>query len=511
MPGVVDEGLQTERATDRTMESPIIAHLPRGYRMDRQLGVIYEAAIGPSDDLTRIDGIRTREAVLLNQLGIYYFGQVALWRHREISAIAGELQVPVARIIDESWMEQARELCARPAVVQESDIPMGILRTVSLLACALLAGFLLVYLLGDRRNEPLSGVLSADITTLKVPADSRMTAVQVRAGQEVFSGQPLLTLEKIEHLRIIEDQERIVRDIEQELQKAEALASIDLEWRTRDLERELTSVAARLEDHQLSVRPGRQPDELRRTAERSAISPIASQRLLATDRIVVRPGGMLFFGASGQSGGLAAAGGSSSALVPTPGLTRTAELPRDGVMLDAALAAEPDPELSALTQERDRLIALRSALPKTIREALGIPAIKERQGAAVTQLETMKSVSREVHVTAPVYGVVGQVRFQPGDKMESGEVLVRILHTDRRYVIVNLPTRRVHEMKTGDQVELVFPGNQLFRGQVAEVPVLAETRSQTGETLAVVRITPVGRLWPADVPVGSQVDVISLQ
>ena len=54
----------------------------------------------------------------------------------------------------------------------------------------------------------------------------------------------------------------------------------------------------------------------------------------------------------------------------------------------------------------------------------------------------MKSASREVNVTSPVYGTVGQVRYREGDDMQAGEIMLRILHTDRRYVTAYLPTRR---------------------------------------------------------------------
>jgi hypothetical protein len=45
---------------------------------------------------------------------------------------------------------------------------------------------------------------------------------------------------------------------------------------------------------------------------------------------------------------------------------------------------------------------------------------------------------------------------------------------------------------------------------VIDVPMLAESAEHSGDTMAAVRIEPIGRLWPM-VPVGSQVDVISLK
>jgi multidrug resistance efflux pump len=173
-------------------------------------------------------------------------------------------------------------------------------------------------------------------------------------------------------------------------------------------------------------------------------------------------------------------------------------------------AAPVDEQSQKLQSEETRLLSLREALPSTVNEAMGVTSLQEQLNDATSHLETMKSVSREIHVNAPVYGVVGQVRYRQGDDLPNGEIMVRILHTDRRYIMVHLPTRRVTEMQAGHEVELMFPGNQEFRGQIVDVPMLADTTGSSGDTLAAVRIEPVGRLWPM-IPVGSQVDVVSLR
>lgn len=499
---------------DGTMESPIIAKLPRGHRMDRQFGIVYDVAPSQADDLTLIDGIRTREAVLLNQRGIYLFGQIALWRHREIVEISGELQIPVSRIVDEGWMEQARSLSHPVPTGSAYDLPASAFRTISLLVCALLVGVFTIYMLGRHRNQPLTGVLSADITSIRVPAPSRLTAVHVKAGQEVFSGQPLLTLEKLEHLSMLEDQERTVRKLTQELKRAEAQAKIEAEWRTSELDRELTDVRL-----QIAQRKSPALYQQARTTDASnsrrgtRISPVSAQATLASLPAKARAGGLMFFSGSGQA--------SPTPIVPALQSVpvRTAMAPREDVVSDSptmdlvpapAEAAPVDEQSQKLHSEETRLLTLREALPSTVNEAMGVTSLKEQLDDASTHLETMKSVSREIHVNAPVYGVVGQVRYRQGDDLPNGEIMVRILHTDRRYIMVHLPTRRVTEMQAGQEVELMFPGNQEFRGQIVDVPMLADTTGSSGDTLAAVRIEPVGRLWPM-IPVGSQVDVVSLR
>ena len=494
--------------TDGPMESPIIATMPRGHRMDRSFGVVYDSVPEYADDLTQVNSIRTREAVSLNQLGIYFLGQIALWRHREMSAIAEELQIPMARIIDEAWTEQARNLCRLTTSRPTSSLPASALRTVSLLACALLIGFFTIYLFGQRRNQPLTGVLSADITTIRVPAASRLTHIQIKAGEEVFSGQPLLTLEKLEHVAFIAAQEAVVRDLERELKRVEAQAAIELEWRTRDLDRELSNVRQRMATRELDgTTASRAPDgrQNRPTGSVPIRSVSSSHTPPPKPAPRRRSGGIIFFsGATDQSSHV-------------PGRTdepavretvRVAERSHSSVVSDSVAVSEPDPVLESLRSEQVRLESVRASLPATVNEAAGVTNMKAQYMDARKQLESMMTVSREVNVTSPVYGTVGQVRYREGDDMQAGEVMLRILHTDRRYVTAYLPTRRVYEMRPGQEVELRFPGNEQFQGQVVDIPMEADVTGISGDTLAAVRIEPIGRLWP-NVPVGTQIDVIS--
>ncbi len=490
------------------MESPIIAKLPRGHHMDRRFGVVYSSAPELSDDLTEIDGVRTREAVMLNQLGIYFWGQIALWRHRETAAVAEELQIPVARIIDERWTEQTKELCRIETPRQSSTLPASVFRTISLLICALLVGFFTVYLMGNRHNQPLTGILSADITTIRVPVASRLTSVQIKAGEEVFSGQPLLTLEKLEHLAFIENQERLVRELERELKRVEAQAAIELECRTRDLDKELSNVRQRIAAAEMNgTTASRNSEDNSNLAKGGvpvrSVSSSNNSKQQATPR--GRAGGIIFF--SGASG--------TSTPIPQPTeiatateTVRTAELPRNTVVSDSVVTMAGNNLVDTLQSERTRLEAVRVALPGMVNEAAGAATIQAHYADAAKQLEAMKNVSREVNVTSPVYGTVGQVRYRKGDDMQAGEIMLRILHTDRRYVTAYLPTRRVYEMQVGQQVDLRFPGDEAFAGQVVDVPMLADLTGNSGDTLTAVRIEQIGQLWP-NVPVGSQIDVIS--
>lgn len=523
------------------MESPIIAQLPRGHRMDRQFGVVYDITPERSDDLTLIDGIRTREVVMLNQLGIYLFGQIALWRQREVVAIAAELQVPESRIISEGWMDQAYAFCRRERRPLKADLPASVSRTVTLLVCGLMVGFLAIYFLKQQRNETLTGVLSADVTSVCVPSPARLTEVRVKPGDEVFSGQPLLTLEKLEHLELIAAQEKLVQNLQWEMRRIEALTAIEVDWRARDLDREITRLQTQIVQHESATRQ-RIQEALAEKARNEAAEPLltAEATTQATDkskqgvRLVSatgyrkRPGGLMFFSASAKEPQrmIAATPVPTTAPAPVPEAisepviedvpkplaepesVRVAMAPESTSVFDQPMPLTEDPLVVSWRNEQIRLESLKVEMPETMKQALGVAALEMHYQEASEHLEKMKAASREVQVTAPVYGVVGQVRYAQGDQLPQGDVMLRILHAER-YIVVNLPTRRIHEMQMGREVELVFPGDEEYRGRVADVPIMAEA-DQRGDTHAVVRIERVGRVWPT-LPVGSHVDVISLQ
>ena len=272
------------------------------------------------------------------------------------------------------------------------------------------------------------------------------------------------------------------------------------------------------EVHQDSRLPSRTADvqELPEpvVASRSGRTRLASVSTSSVPVKADRPrqaGGILFFsGASGKSTigtGLAEV---ESDLPPRPVPTLIAQA-RPRAVSEPATATVPTPvPRTALAENLEarlqRLEALRSILPDQVRQAAGIEHMRSRFQDESARLEEMKQVSRELSITSPGYGVVGQVRFREGDNLPEGEVMLKILHTDRRYVVVYVPTRRVNELQPGSEVSLTFPGGQGYRGAVTDLPMLAETVTSTGESLVTVRIEPVGRLWP-HVPIGSQVDV----
>ena len=177
------------------------------------------------------------------------------------------------------------------------------------------------------------------------------------------------------------------------------------------------------------------------------------------------------------------------------------------------MASEPSGEGTLISESQSVELRLRKleehrqVLPLQVRRAAGLESIRVQYDEAAQRLADMEALSRDVSVISPSYGKVGQVRYKQGDTMSPGEIMLKILHTDRRYVLLHVPTGRVNEVHLGTSVDLLFPGNEKYQGKVVNVPMLAESQIPDGQSLASVRVEPAGKLWP-EIPIGSQIDVI---
>ena len=473
--------------------------LPPKFRIDRWLGAVYLKQPATADDLTLIHGIGRREAVALNRLGVYFLAQIAQWHDRHIAAFAAEMGMSPSAICQEQWVEQALEIISMPVAspTLASPLPAPGPRTAAVLIGALLIGCLTVYWLNHQSAQPMPGVLAADISSVRVPENSRLLATHVSSGDEVFSGQTLLTVEKLEHLETIGLQKHRVHELQEKLRRTKALVSLDLEWRTRELERELSEVRSRAEFIQeLAPRTRNKPRESGETAQDNRIRPVSRGRSVARR------------GHRGVNALLFISGHSDLSTLET----RTALIPRhtysDVVPLFGARSDDRiRMEARNLELRLARLEKQKAALPNQVRVAAGLESLKLQYSDASRRLEQMKTLSQEVAVLCPAYGTVGQIHYREGDRMSEGEVMLRILHTDRRYVIVHAPTRRLTELQPGTEVGLHFPGDEGHTGLVTNIPMLADSRAGNGESLVSVRVDPVGRHWP-ELPVGSRIHIV---
>lgn len=511
---------------DGRLNSPVRSELPRGYRVHRHLGVVYDDVPPGAQDLTAIQGVNTRNAVALNRLGIYTWAQIALWSHHEVAAVAQELQLSPVQIMEQQWVEQARRLGEPAPTLHFTDhLPASWLRTAGLLACAMLFGFLMVSLLSRRGMPPLQGVLSAEITSLRVPVASRLVTAHVEPGDEVYSGEVLLTLEKLRHLEVIEQQQLEVRRLEQQLKHAEARARLDIDLQSSEIDRQLFELRTRMTEAETGA-----PETVRVANPVADTTPPAAavrHRQVSASRTAesesaneaVAPGILFFNGPSGPDSELIGEmfRPRKAASVPSEVPQRTAEAPgrdsardsaRDSTRSTEARTASAAATTAAIASRIRRLEELQDLLPERIRMAAGLDQLKLQLEEEVCVLSEMQAASREIPVVAPAYGVVGQLRCRVGDSLQPGDVLVKVLHTERRFVVVRVPTDQIGSLQAGSRVRLGFPDSHRYTGVVSDVPLMAtESHTADGRSVATVRVEPAGRLWP-QLPIGSHVEVV---
>jgi len=94
-------------------------------KADDRANLLVEAAFGPADDLELIDGVGPMLASLLNDIGVYYFWQVAEWTSEEIDWVESKLKHFRGRIRRDDWVGHARELAAAPAAAKR-PAPQGL-------------------------------------------------------------------------------------------------------------------------------------------------------------------------------------------------------------------------------------------------------------------------------------------------------------------------------------------------------------------------------------------------
>lgn len=78
-------------------------------------------AFGPADDLERISGVGPMLSDLLNDVGVYYFWQIAEWSPEDVEYVDDQLQHFRGRIERDDWVGQAKVFAAEQATANRPD------------------------------------------------------------------------------------------------------------------------------------------------------------------------------------------------------------------------------------------------------------------------------------------------------------------------------------------------------------------------------------------------------
>lgn len=91
------------------------------HREGDEANLLTHAAFGDSDDLEQIVGVGPMLNDLLNDVGVYYFWQVAEWSSQDVAYVDGKLNHFKGRIERDDWVGQARQLAALPTSAKRPE------------------------------------------------------------------------------------------------------------------------------------------------------------------------------------------------------------------------------------------------------------------------------------------------------------------------------------------------------------------------------------------------------
>ncbi|MEO0983863.1 MAG: hypothetical protein AAFX03_14560 [Pseudomonadota bacterium] len=94
-------------------------------RQDDKANLLQSAAFGAADDLEQISGVGPMLRELLNEIGVYYYWQIAEWTADEVAWVDGQLMHFRGRIERDNWVGQAVNLAALPNAAKRPRAPGG--------------------------------------------------------------------------------------------------------------------------------------------------------------------------------------------------------------------------------------------------------------------------------------------------------------------------------------------------------------------------------------------------
>jgi predicted flap endonuclease-1-like 5' DNA nuclease len=83
-------------------------------RPDDQANLLVEPAFGQPDDLEQIGGVGPMLEALLNEIGVFYYWQIAEWTAEDVAWVEAKLMHFRGRILRDDWVGRTRILAAGP-------------------------------------------------------------------------------------------------------------------------------------------------------------------------------------------------------------------------------------------------------------------------------------------------------------------------------------------------------------------------------------------------------------
>jgi len=328
------------------------------------------------------------------------------------------------------------------------------------------------------------GNLSAVARTVTSNGHHRIVKYLVQEGETVNQGSPLVVLiDPTVEQRHLEAKQRIGQ-LEVELAQAIARTEVEQQWRREELEREIFETQLKSSLY------------LQRKMSQ-AVEHIARQEMM--ELMKQRPTDEVPLGEVIQI------------RRDAPPLDDRQQMESLLKIHEAKNAMEVAETQVELCDERiEELKKLQQELPEMLRESMGVNVVEQQLADARKNLEQLNSQRAEFTLLAESAGTIGNFKHQPGEFLHPEQDILEILDEEQRFLLVRVPTTDLHKFQREGIVELEFPGNELRKGRVVEIPpqaLPAESSPQGGcVTQVAVHVERTGQLWPS-VPFGTAVRV----
>ncbi|HET6424398.1 MAG TPA: hypothetical protein VFG20_11985 [Planctomycetaceae bacterium] len=336
--------------------------------------------------------------------------------------------------------------------------------------------------LSDRAQQPKpdsqKGTLLAKTTAISAGRTAKIAEILAPAGAEVIPGTPLLRLIDDQLAARITAKKRDVEAREVELQKMQAQAEVDLQWRQRELKSEAFQTQLKLAAL-TKEKINHQVEQLAWKEQLTTVSLDAGNESL-TDTLI-RP---------------------LSLVNEPPNPARLQLLLKEDAAASAVEAL--DVQIALCEARMSELKQLEESLTAKIRTSVGVDLAETRLKQSQEELTALEVQTSGLTIASDTYGRVGLWNKQIGDTIHAGETIVELHDQEQRFLALNIPSTLAGEYHPGVKLSLLFPGQERLAGVVDDVG--PQTLRNSDEPVVPVRITSVGRVWP-QLAIGTRVIV----
>jgi multidrug efflux pump subunit AcrA (membrane-fusion protein) len=385
-----------------------------------------------------------------------------------------------------------------PASANVPTPPASKRRIFAFATGALLAGVAVVIGLSRIGSERHAGYLRSATERVTAGRQARITKLLVKSGDAINPGTPLLILKDASLDATRANQQHALAALEAELRQAQAKASVEIADRKSKLESEIFEAQLKLAgfeemrfDHRLTL-----------FASENRIL-FAQRESLASDTLI--------------------AWGGKEFDLPFKPMTISKDRKSTGVERDylhelqeresTRNRLEASEAQVGLCEERLNLLKKKlQGVPAQINEAFGVNVIQTRITTAQTSLAQLDAEAPTLTITAKKFGTVGVFAKGTGETVGPMDVIVELFDPEQPFVMLEVSTDHLAKYPVKAEVELVFPGNIIRKGQVSEVPLQVATlpgpENPLSQNSGQIRLSilPSGQLWPT-VPFGSHIEV----